>query len=415
MKRISLLHITDLHFSSSGTGSAAICRRVQSFSAGLLQSLALNDCRARFLEDVPTILRRSNIKLDGIICTGDIGTGKERLVTLPSGINYIGRLADKFSISHENVLIAPGNHDLDRDEPGHELDLFFEKCKEKEFSYPQSSDPKKMVIKDIPIFALNSCVGGTEQSFYGIAKEKWNKALKNCKLGSLKTIVKKNPHLKYQFEEMDIPVLGMPQLDKFSSLLSEASSSFALVAMHHNPLPTNNVELRPFANLVDSGILIQKLVTSNKDVIILHGHTHCESALTIYQHGNGSNQNKLIAALGHHGLSDGEKSLAAVIDLFFNDSGLFIKANVIHIALNGSCYREDQCFSLKSFNCRVDLDINWNEFEKMIKYPFPDFAAKIARPADERLAETLLMVDSDYIDITNKDANFKDWQICRII
>lgn len=72
MKRLNVLHITDLHFSSKDAGSPTADVKDKSLSPAFTGGVGCADCRLRFLRDAPAqlegrkphvILARARIRL----------------------------------------------------------------------------------------------------------------------------------------------------------------------------------------------------------------------------------------------------------------------------------------------------------------------------------------------------------------
>lgn len=94
MKKITWLHISDLHIDASEDNDNSIVRDA-------------------FLNDIEERLN-SGISFDFIVVTGDVankGKSKDYLIAN----DFFKRLLEKVKLDEKRIFIVPGNHDLDRD------------------------------------------------------------------------------------------------------------------------------------------------------------------------------------------------------------------------------------------------------------------------------------------------------------
>ncbi len=428
MKLIRILHISDLHFDKTPPSNKAdeMGQIKDNAISHQLGSQLVTDCRERFIIDIKRLFPE---QFDVIACTGDIANASKNLKTFKKNINdgaeYISRLASNLSVTPNNVIIAPGNHDIVRKRKlGGELNEFSATCEKFGFSYvgyttnsngTKSVIPTEILYANIPLIAMNSCLGGTEHAHHDIPLDIWQKELK--KLGTPDEVCKKLTKVpnetKYQLVAMDIPALGRNQIDKLSEQLHGANSDCVIILMHHNPLPTNNIEVRPYANLIDSGIMLKHIFQSKKKTIILHGHTHCNSDLSVFKHNNNEEEKPLVVALGNKGLSSRETSMATVVELAITNDSDFIKADIHEVERNSTMYEIVRTFYIKDFDVIIDSDF-LSKVPKNQKILFESFATRVGEPPDEILAGKILKYEP-YLKIINRDKNFNDWKIIRLI
>jgi len=300
-------------------------------------ALAEPDGRNAFL-----IYARNNARswgVDLILCTGDLGW-KCLEDSMKQGADYVGRLADACAIKHESVLVAPGNHDVNQEaETGQELNLFQQVCTRQKFAFPKREEPFLLELNGIPIVAINTCLGGTEHfpRVKGLPEDYYQK-----EKAHLRTVADSIPEAldHWQFVSMDIPALGEKQRNQVAKYLTDrAQSGFAVIVMHHNPLPTSNVEMRPYSNILDSGPFLLQLTEKNARVLALHGHTHSDSSSRFFpQFGGRDNVTGYVTSLGSPGFASDAHASARLIRVYTRDSGTIIKIDIDRIERNGACF-----------------------------------------------------------------------------
>ena len=98
MKPLSILHLSDLHWSPSRHTDLKI----------VVDAL---------LADVELLKKNEGLEPDIIVFSGDLAQGGDDISWLQGGYeNLIQRLIDQTGVSSENVFIAPGNHDISRED-----------------------------------------------------------------------------------------------------------------------------------------------------------------------------------------------------------------------------------------------------------------------------------------------------------
>ena len=418
MKTVNILHLTDLHFSQEYRGTPVVDVRDKSLTGSSMAATYEGDCRIRFHAEVLRLLGGQTV--DMIAFTGDLGF-KFDTTNLALGADYIESLAKRLNVSSCNVVVTPGNHDVQRDAPsGQELAEFSRVCDERGFSHAGAECPASLEVKGLPVLALNSCMGASVHALHGIPESFWIKVQKDLAkyeqaLSSEDTIGKIKDDLKYQVQCMDIPALGFAQIDAILAQLDDSESQSALVLMHHNPVPTDNVQIRPYANLLDSGPLLYKIFNSNKHVILLHGHTHCKAELSAHNHGRGGRG--VISAIGNSGLSSDSRSEASFVQIILTDQGCLAKANVFSLRRNAASYEKEFAYSV-SRRSPSELPLLNEVVERLPReemFTFTQAAELLDKPADERLAQSIVQLESAVLDITNMSEDYMKWRIKRRI
>ncbi len=395
MKNLAILHISDLHFSKKNVTPSTIDLKDRTLSNGFISAIS-NKAEEQFLNDI--IGFKPNDGFDFIACTGDLGEyGLKDNIKL--GAKYLERLSKALTIAPENVLISPGNHDLKRRrKPENELKEFCEICDDLGFTYSDYDSSTLKFFNNIPVLILNTCLGGTEKAYYEYSEKEW---------GKIKSLLKKGN--KIFKEDLDIPAIGTNQLSNLkSSICDDCQGDFSVILMHHNPLPTNNVELKPYANILDGGPFLSYCIESQKHIIVLHGHTHCDAEMTVSKYNNRGDQQGWVTAIGKKKFYHS----ASIIDVWLTNDNNFIKAQVQDIEYVSSKYNSSFKSILRStFIPKPPRWIN-NMPESGHKLKFQDFANQIGIEANEKLAIQLLQNENRIIDINkNGSINFNDWSV----
>lgn len=418
MKRINILHITDFHFGfSSDVFSKETSKKVP--GPDFVNEIKDHDIRNRFMVYIRRIAM--NNPIDVIAFTGDLGLGTKK-DTLLFGIEYLEQLANDLGISPEHVLVSPGNHDLDRTASDDtELDEFCNLCQKKRFSFASRNEPAVVDKLGLLMIAMNSCLGGTQHALYGGLSEEYWKAARDYvrelerKYETEKLVDKIQEELHYQFQCMDIPALGYKQIDTIADALANSSGNCAIVLMHHNALPASITDIRPYANLIDSGQLIVRLIENGSRVILLHGHIHCDSELSVFPIREDMTGG-FVASIGSRGLIDRVNAAANLVEICLTEANDFIKANVALIERIGDDFQCPNQYVLLNRHREMG-DFEWkvrNVLELNKTYPFSKVAELLEKPANEELAEKLIQLDPRPLEIAPQKAPISDWRINRL-
>jgi predicted MPP superfamily phosphohydrolase len=316
LHRIGILHLTDLHFLDNQKPKSRIGDiKDKTLGLALVRELTYDNCAKIFFDKIRSSIGDYNV--DAIAYTGDLGWQNSNS-SIESGADYLLKLAKKFNLKSDRIVICPGNHDIDRKaKSSAALTTFQRVCKKNGFIFAKWKEPACLKINGLPIIAFNSCLGATEHACHGVPKEIWKETQSYIRrfekiMGSRGI----DPNLKCMSQAMDIPAIGNSQRAFGLNYLRKEKKNCVIVLTHHNPLPTPNIEGRPYANLVDAGVLISDLM-DNRRVFVLHGHTHCDSALCVKS--PESSGSGLFVSLGSHGLHglDGNAS-ATYLQLLVN-------------------------------------------------------------------------------------------------
>lgn len=237
---------------------------------------------------------------------------------------------------------------------------------------------------------------------------------KELEYDKAKLIDKIESDLKYQIQAMDIPALGFKQLDFCIETLAVREGNCAVILIHHNPVPTANVDIRPYANLIDSGLFLLKLMENGRHIIVLHGHAHAKSGLSVYPHQG--DEGGFLALIGNKGLSGGLNSEASLIQITTTDRNEFIKANVFYIERNADIFENNFQYYLQTRSIEAtDTDLELDKLPQNRSLTFVEVSEKLGKPADELLAEKLIILEPFRLRISGQGlSSLNEWRITRI-
>jgi len=414
LKRLGILHIADLHYGLSEHSRLDKAK----ISVRLKKDIGPDDPKGIFLGRIPSLAQKH--KVDMLAFTGDLGFGDDSMA-MEEGIEYLSTLGERLSILPEHVVISPGNHDLDRkNASGKEFALLMEKCTAKKFTVSDRENPACIKINDIPVLSLNTCLGGTEHAFYDMPEVFWDKireiltnidVLDETLLSEVPEVIKS----QLKMAAMDIPAIGQRQCDHAEKCLSDMDGNFAIIIGHHNPLPTHMIVVRPYAEVIDAGRLIFNLLSNERRIIFLHGHTHCDTALLT--RAPGIPDSGLMACIGATGLHTipGSTSSISFIDVLADDKPDFLCAIVYRYQLQGSNFVQGSPFFVWDEGMRTNKSsISIEKLEAGKTFTVEEIEKELDQGTidHEKLAIELLRHRMTHqIEIQDVDRDIEDWRI----
>lgn len=384
---MNILHITDLHCGLEETSVPIGDTKDESLTEKFTGQLRYEDCRELFLSRVLDLLQGNPV--DIIACTGDLGV-------LKIGAEYIAKLAGKLVVKPDGVIISPGNHDLDRDaRDGNELNEFLDSCADNGFRCAGWETPLCTTVKGVPIVAFNSCLGGTQHTRFGVPEKYWIKARRLLEqMGRLRKdkAFEAMPDLRVKLQALDIPAVGKSQLESASDYLRQTRKKFVIALIHHNPLPTSGVEVRPYATLVDSGRLLSRLVENGRRALVLHGHAHCDSTFQVQIPDSSDDDPGCFTTIGDHGLHGmSDYASATHIQVLVDKDDNFLAGVVSRFVNRGYDFKRESSFYFFDIPSPIRQETPaLSTLDVHKKYSFREIADTLGLPPDDNLATTLL-------------------------
>lgn len=413
MKSIRLLHITDFHFGKGNVYEDTADIKDKSVSKSIISKINSN-WTEEFYSSIENWSKINRTKIDAIVCTGDIGdSGIPKNIEL--GVKFLEQLCQRLEIDKNQIYLCPGNHDLQRNNERTEFDVYERKLKAVSINnFSVYDNSFTATIKGIPLIALNSCLGGTSQSEFSI---KFNKIIQNIPNEQRTEITDELNKLgqNYLLDFLDIPAIGNKQIKETLDFISQNDSDSAIILMHHNPVPNDSIEIRPYCNIVDSGKFLTELLNTKKKIFILHGHTHFNyDILSYFPNGDGN----YISAIGCGALNDSANSKANIYEFYYQDDNSHIITKVHRIYRIGSA-----SFGIKYSHNIFDKGISIDEapiISKLLSLndsiKFSDLAKdlKSINITEKLLLRTILKQESFLINIEKRDSDyFQNWVIIK--
>jgi len=210
MKQIGVLHVSDFHFGSPKKGEIGD-KKSGNIKEGFAEKVIHSNSLECFHRQLGQLVPKNEV--DVIICTGDVGNYGDA-ESICDGLDYLAKLARVLDVDSSNVIVTPGNHDLDRNAiVQNAFDTFINKCESLGFTYAKVDKITSIECKGVPVVAINSCMGGTEHAMEGVPEN-----IKDLAKKAINDTYNEDPPLdnvpdeyKYQLKAMDIPAVGKSQ------------------------------------------------------------------------------------------------------------------------------------------------------------------------------------------------------------
>lgn len=412
MEYFNLLHITDLHFGQDCNYNNASDIKDKALSETIKNNF--NDRWENIFFDSIYRWQEQNEKIEYIAFTGDLAQSgniskEDRCKRIELGLIFLKKLCSRLSLSLDRLIVSPGNHDLDRNNPIDQFEDLKQLCITHDIK--NCSTDKVLTIEIMPnikIFSINSCLGATEKvdSFNAEYYSEHLKDLRDKK--DLKFEDIKDDKFLYQ-KDLDIPAIGDNQsralLDQISNI---KESDSCILLMHHNPIPTASIEIRPYANVIDGGRLLKELLETGKKVFILHGHTHFESALTSFL--PDSNNSNYVATIGGAALNGSDRGKASILKFLFSDN-VHLKTDIYEVKRDSSTFNIRPKFQLYNQADKYDLDIAWNKLIASKKYTLESLKSELGyHGSEEKLIRSIIFLTPNNMKIGyNNSDNYNNW------
>jgi 3',5'-cyclic AMP phosphodiesterase CpdA/CheY-like chemotaxis protein len=249
----TILHLSDIHF-----GAFHAFKQFTKINIQEIFNSAIN-------------IIRKNHKIDLLVSSGDL-TSKGEQDEFKSAKKFMEFLIREFNLSHDRIIVVPGNHDIFRkEEPGRRFDKFIEFLnnlyKSSSYSdlifnrYPEIYDNKK---KELSINSKDQ----EDDLLYCI-----------CPIDELKIIIIGLNSVVSQEDNWEISQINARQLyridEKIEKLKFPRKDYLRLAVMHHHLMAVPSVLDDCQKNrTVNNASLILHHFISQRINLILHGHTH---------------------------------------------------------------------------------------------------------------------------------------------
>lgn len=278
MKMINILHLSDFHGCIREQEKTDVDYKDKSIEKKFVEKFLPKEMPERFIKNLKNIVNNTIYKIDSIIFSGDLGDKGDK-DKIAEGMDFLMKIASEINVDKEKIVIIPGNHDLNQDAKNTKdlLSMFIEQCKTKGINnYINSFNPLGIKIKGLQIIALNSCIGNNVKILDFLPDNYYKNFIKKIskEIEEIKIKYSKFKEVRYQMY-LDIPGLGIKQVETLFSLLSKNNSDISVITLHHNPVQSKIQEIRPYSNLIDGGYFIKRLA-ENKNFFLYYTDIHIQ-------------------------------------------------------------------------------------------------------------------------------------------
>lgn len=295
--RTTFLHVTDAHFSASGTSFRRGDRKIE--PRGLpaeTRETAFEHSFARLADR----LEREGRRLDGLIFSGDAqvgGTAGGHRLLFDMFIRHFGRVG----IEAGNIVAVPGNHDVDRRYDPSTYDryrAFIEVWREEGCVVPwldgvdkPNAPPQRHRLTDanggwtiLPINSSNWCESAAVLP--SPLKEIWDTIPELAAGGDMAKAAQLRDQLG-ALARYDMARLSDAQLDELRRIVDQAplpenGRQLRIAVMHHHlRAPGASEELKPFPDISNLE-QVRGFLRERRIDVLIHGHKH--EAAVRYEH-----------------------------------------------------------------------------------------------------------------------------------
>lgn len=399
MKTLTILHITDIHFGDRTSDSRAHFKDEQ-VKENIGSVFKNNSWIDSFKRKLVEWQKRETVSIDLIAFTGDLcycGNATK----MEEGIFFLCQVCEILELPLDKLIIAPGNHDLDRKKAGHEFDDFIGLCnKYGIINFAVYDKIASTEVKEVSVIALNSCLGATA-TVKNINVDRFKRHIleleKDDNFNMHIQNLRDDESLYYQ-TDLDIPVIGDVQLTTLLEKVSQVKETCFLL-MHHNPIPNTNIEIRPYSNLLDSGVLMHDLLDTGKKFFILHGHTHLQTCISSFLPDDESTN--FISTISCGCLNGNNGGRAQIIASLFTDNNECLKTTIHQLTNAGATFKFSK-FEINNRDIIPNIRIKWSNLNHNQKYTFQEIKKCIFND------ETKELTDDDILgELLNRKGAFK--------
>lgn len=406
MKTIRFLHISDLHRGGPWQNDVVGDHRDSAVSKDFAVTIT-SPMETDFIDAIKH-WQGFHGKIDAIVCTGDLGD-KGNTKKIEEGVSFIQLIQRELSISPDHVLICPGNHDADRKKSHDQVFLGFTSALSSYGFKDHLPDTEPVVINGIPFIVVNTSLGASEKSVF---IQKYKELINGLDSDEQSLFAEelKAVGMEYLDDCLDIPAVTNSQGDRVINAIMKDEASFVVLVMHHNLIPCNSVEIRPYSSVIDAGKTLDRLMGTQKDVLILHGHVHFPTASIFCR----PQEISFVSSVGS-GLFNGTSgSSINIIEVFCSDEGDHVITVVYEFIKQINGLNFNKSFSLYHQSGKEDLAeiIKLFEVDPEKGIRFSDMKGKVN--CSERELLRVILSQSNFFKVSrNKSNDVKDWIIHR--
>jgi 3',5'-cyclic AMP phosphodiesterase CpdA len=339
---LRIIHISDLHFTSSSAPSAHLEEKVK--VPGLSKNLK-DSPEEVFLKDLESMFQKKKEPEDkwpkAVIVTGDIvdkgGTdkGTDGHGEFDKAVKFLNDLAIVLKISKDRILVLPGNHDVDWSPGLSQLERFKNYITAtEEFSSPTITNNKLnphhsdlSTIREGVSLELMLFVSPTFSGVSDPSNESFIARIKDILKDMDEDVrAKIEESLRASQGSLDIATLGRHQRHELRLPIDQdPEQKIRIAALHHHLLPDPQIEVAQFESVLDAGKVLESLINDQYD-LVLSGHKH-NRRLVQYRY-----MDKVLDIYTAPSLFKGNQPGFTIIDLFGPNNPHYAVLNYYHTA-----------------------------------------------------------------------------------
>jgi 3',5'-cyclic AMP phosphodiesterase CpdA len=285
-KRLRLLHLTDLHFTSFPIPAEDVDAKIE--LPDLDAAIRAKDRSEQFLRDLRRVFRAPKEWPQAIVVSGDLVDkgGTDRAADgrgeFDQAIEFLEQVAGQFELADDRVLVVPGNHDIDWSPDLPRMARFrsyFDATRKFSSPYDRAgqltpkfvtvSSPDGEITAEIALLASPTFSGEPDP-----VVEQLNRHISEL-TEHLSSEATKRTELMRQVRStvLDIAAIGVHQLKYVEENRPVDKDSIRIAVLHHHLLPILQVEVTPFEAVIDAGRVLDVLLRADYD-LVLTGHKH---------------------------------------------------------------------------------------------------------------------------------------------
>lgn len=278
MAAIRILHIADIHGSKEikiPSPEVSIHTNLEDHETGL-------SIFNKAIENISRNVEKFDGRINSIVIAGDLVAPDEAKNDFDAVLREIDSLRASLYLEKHDIIVVPGNHEVDWNaDQNEELAFFQENVKKWGFVSPYGSVNLNHWTCPTPRVEIWPLSSPTVTVPWGRIPEA-SRILENVKKGLLEEKMKDldrvleilDPFVK---TKLSIGMIGRGQMDKLKSNLPERPEReevLRIAVLHHAPTSASSEhELDEYHSLLDAGFFIRRLWDLGFRIVI-HGHTH---------------------------------------------------------------------------------------------------------------------------------------------
>lgn len=269
LKDFILLHIGDIHFEDLILcDEPSVPVKIHEPDTLIDRSICISK-KNRYEVILESLMQEIQNSISAILVSGDLTTGGN-IGPYSDCLEFLRkRISATFfnSTNPKKFFLVPGNHDIDRNKIDNnayipKFELIINALKDKMFpEIPCENIKVEKICEEttsskLLVISVNSCIGCGENKYFPPEIRPYLSLL----VGN--------------YEIMDTPLIATEHIDEIIKVVKENNDFLPLILIHHNLLPLKRTDSIIHTDLINSGILREKLLMLNKPILYLHGHIH---------------------------------------------------------------------------------------------------------------------------------------------